>query len=528
MRPVFGWMLCFAAVCAIGAAALAQQRFTSTTSLLTLDVSALDRDGKPVTDLGPGDLVVTLNGEHQSVRSMVFLATRTTRAAAASGPGAGLPASPPPAEAAASNAEPDPRLLVVMVDDLSIFPTESKGLLVAAERFVDAIPPRDWVGLATTSGIGTVNPSLDRAPMLAKLRHTFGRMDDPRRESQTYVGLMDALLVDQGSETQLRQILQDLCDLPVTTSKNLGQILAENRCAHEVERQARSNATFARNTTRNQLDAYAAVIKAMASAPGVKQLVVLTGGVALAPRDSADFIPVAKAAAAAGVQITMMMEEPDDSDLSFRYAGQLAKDQRQMLQQAQTLAELTGGQFFRVVGQADRFYQRVLTATSAVYRIGVDVPAAVPSDGQYTVKIAVNRPGVKAFASRYAVPPLPPVAVSPDEQVTRAIRTGQPLYAVPVRMSAEVVTPEGGAQLAIRISLDVPGHTPAPLSGMFGMIGPDQRLVSGRLNLILAADGTSYHQDILVPAVAATYDIRVAVADGSGAVGAVAQKVVVK
>jgi hypothetical protein len=436
---------------------------------------------------------------------------------------------PAAAALAGSSSEPDPRLLVVMVDDLSISPTESKGLLVAAERFVDAIPPRDWVGLATTSGIGTVNPSLDRAPMLANLRHAFGRMNDPRRESQTYVGLMDALLVDQGSETQLRQLLQDLCDLPVTTSKNMGQILAENRCAHEVERQARSNATFARNNTRNQLDAYAAVIKAMASAPGVKQLVVLTGGVALAPRDSADFIPVARAAAAAGVQITMMMEEPDDSDLSVRYAGQLAKDQRQMLQQAQTLAELAGGQFFRVVGQADRFYQRVLTSTSAVYRIGVDVPAAVPPDGQYTVKIVVNRPGVKAFASRYAAPPLPPLAVSPDEQVTRAIRTGQPLYAVPVQMSAEVVTPEGGAQLAIRVSLDVPGNTPAPLSGMFGMIGPDQRLVSGRLNLILAADGASYHQDILVPAVAAaTYDIRAAVVDGSGAVGAVAQKIVVK
>ena len=370
-----------------------------------------------------------------------------------------------------------------MVDDVSIYPTDSKGLLVAAERFVDSIPPRDWLGLVTTSGLTTVNPSPDRTLLLTKLKRTFGRMDDPRRQSRPPVGLMEALLADQ-SEVALRDLLQKHCQFPVSMSR--AQILVD-QCANEVQRRARANAAFARNNTRNQIGTYAAVIKAMASAPGVKELVILTGGIALTPRDSDDFIPVAKAAAAAGVQITILMEEPDDVDLSL--PGTAVDDQRQMLQQAQTLADMSGGQFFRVIGQADRFYQRILISASAVYRVGVDLPKHLPSDGQYTVNVVVNRPGVKALASRYASPPPPPVSMTSEEKMKHAIRTGALSYDVPVHMSAEIVPPQRGAQMAIRVVVEVPGETPGPISSMFGIVGPDRQLKSGRQALVRSTDG---------------------------------------
>lgn len=510
----------------ISAALSAQQTFRSTTSLLVLDVSVLDRDGNPVTDLTPEDLVVSLSGEKVPVRAMVFLAThRASAMTTARHPATEFQPTSAPTALVGSAAEPDPRLFVLMVDDISIYPTESKGLLVAAERFVDSIPRRDWVGLTTTSGPTTVNPSPDRTLLMTRLKQTFGQMNDPRRQSQPYVGLMEALLADQ-SATALLDLIQKHCPLPPSMSR--AQILV-NECAHAVERRARDNAAFARNNTRNQLDTYAAVIKRMASAPGVKELVILTGGIALTPRDSVDFIPVAKAAAAAGVQITILMEEPDDADVSVPIAGrQLADDQRQMLQQAETLAEMSGGQFFRVIGQADRFYQRILISASAIYRVGVDLPKTLPSDGHYTVKVVVNRPGVTAFASRYASPPPPPVSMTPEEKLKHAIRTGELSYAVPIQMSAETVPPQPGSPMAIRVVVEVPGETPGPVSGIFGIVGPDHQLKSGHRDLVRSADGTSYHLDFLVPVGTGTYDLRFAVADATGAVGAVGQKVVVK
>jgi hypothetical protein len=377
----------------------------------------------------------------------------------------------------------------------------------------------------------TVNPSIDRAPLMAKLRHSFGWMNDPRRDRRPFVGFMDALEVDGGSQAALRNLIETACGLPrsIMVSRTLSQLLAENSCANEVQRRAMETAAFARIQTRNQLSKLVDVINAMASAPGVKQLVILSGGVALRPAESADFVPVAQAAAAAGVQLTIMMEEPDDRDLSHPAAGAHAMDQRQMMQQAQTLAEFSGGQFFRVIGQADRFYQRVLVSASAIYRLGVDLPTIVPQDGNYKIEVTIKRPGVKVHASRYAAPPPPPkIALTPDEQMTDAIKTGTPSYALPVQMSAEVVPAQGASPSAIRVSLAVAGDVPGPISCIFGMVGPDQVLKSGRRDLPRSRDGKTFHLDFLVPATVGTYDLRFAAADASGAVGSTTQQVVVK
>lgn len=429
MRNFLRWTLILAVALCIASATLpARQTFTSSTSLLTLDVSVLDRDGNPVTGLTPEDFIVTLNNEKQPVRTMVWLATeRHSTAENARVPSAASSTPAAPAVADVSR-EPDPKLLVILVDDKSIYPTESKGLFVAAERFVDAIPSRDWVGLASTSGLTTVNPSLDRASLIQNLQHAFGGMDDPRRQSELvgpYIGLMDALEAD-ASGTSLLDLIQRACAVRPGT-KTLAQLIAENSCASDIDKQVRTSATFARVNTRNQLDTYAAVIQAMASAPGVKQLVILTGGIALRPSDSLDFIPVAKAAAAAGVQITMLMEEPDPAE-------QTTSDQRRMLQQAETLAEMSGGQLFHVIGQADRFYQRILTSSSAVYRIGVELGKTVPIDGNYKVSVTVKRPGARVLASRYAAPPAPTIAAAPDEPARRARANGESLDAKPTPM----------------------------------------------------------------------------------------------
>jgi hypothetical protein len=341
---------------------------------------------------------------------------------------------------------------------------------------------------------------------------------------------MDSLEVVNGSGAALRNVIEISCQIPpnIMASKTLAQLMADYDCASDVQRRARDNAAVARVNTRTQLDTYAAVIKAMASAPGVKQLVILTGGIALLPQDALDLVPIAKAAAAAGVQLTILMEEPDEADLSIRSPRAYAKDQRRLMQQVQTLAEMSGGQFFRVIGQADRFYGKVLTSASAIYRLGVDLPKSVPPDGNYNLVVTVNRPGVRVLASRYAVPPPPKVALTPEERMKHAITTGELSYAVPIQMMAEVVAPEGARPAAIRVTIDLPGGTPGPVAGIFGIVGPDQQLKSGRRDLVRSTDGKTYHLDILVPATPGTYDLRFAATDASGAMGSATQKVVVK
>jgi hypothetical protein len=198
-----------------------------------------------------------------------------------------------------------------------------------------------------------------------------------------------------------------------------------------------------------------------------------------------------------------------------------------MMQQAQTLAEMSGGQFFRVVGQADRFYRRVLTSASAIYRLGVELPKSPSADGNYTVAVTVTRPRVRVLASRYAAAPATKAALTPEEEMSHAITTGEPRYAIPVQMVAAVVPAKGSLPAGIRVSIDVPGTLSGPISGILGVIEPDGALKTSRHDLTRSGDGRTYIRDLLVPASPGTYVLRFAVVDASGAVGSIARIVVV-
>jgi len=108
---------------ALGAAVLSAQApqtptFRSTTSLVLVDVSVLDQDGRPVPGLGPDDFQVKLNGQVRPVKAVTY----EEAAAKAAPPVAGSTSVAVPA---ATNVKPagDPRVSSSWVS----WATESSG-----------------------------------------------------------------------------------------------------------------------------------------------------------------------------------------------------------------------------------------------------------------------------------------------------------------------------------------------------------------------------------------------------------------
>jgi len=99
-------------------------------------------------------------------------------------------------------------------------------------------------------------------------------------------------------------------------------IIAEYQCAGDVASEARRTAAMTRNTTARQLEAYLQVIKAMSRAGGIRHLVLLSDGLGITLVQD-EMGPVSKAAASAGVQISVLAEEPDInlSDMGRRALG---------------------------------------------------------------------------------------------------------------------------------------------------------------------------------------------------------------
>jgi hypothetical protein len=377
----------------------------------------------------------------------------------------------------------------------------------------------------------TVNPTQDRAELMKRLRRAQGNLFDPRDSAaaindHVFVGTMEALQYDDGARGVMLTILERECGIKNASAKRLEQWMADNPCAEAADRSARMIAKLARRNAADQLLAIEAAIRAMAAAEGIKHLVVATGGIGVT-HNVVDFIPVAKAAAAAGVQLSVMAEEPD-FDMGAVGGRAREQDDRAMMSAMQTMTDMAGGQFYRVIGQAERFYDRVLKSASAVYRLGVELPPDIAAGASVSVEVEVPRRGATVHASHHAAAPLPPPPPpSTDEQMRRAIEKGTPAYAVPVQLDYDVRR-DDPAQTALHVVITVPATVAGPLSGVFGIVDDAGRLKSGKRALSRRADGSAYELDLLVPVDPGTYRLRFAVSDANGAVGATEAKVIVR
>jgi VWFA-related protein len=489
--------------------------FRSTTSLVLVDVSVLDQDGRPVSGLGPDDFEVRLNGQVRPVTTVTY-----EEAAAKAAPRAAAPTNGAVPAATNTKAEGDPRVFVVMVDDLSITPARGKSLFFAAARFVAGLPASDAVGLTTSSRTTMVNPTFDHAAIATALEHSVGEMIDPTQIPGPAMGLQEGINIANGDQQALAAVVARDC-MPTIGVINV------QACREQIVQKAHTVGGVVQNTTGRQLQSYLDMINALQVVPGLKQLVILTDGMALAthPDSSVLLEPLAKAAAAAGVQLSVLSSEPDGVDLSQNgdslHGVDKMADERALRSSVQTIAEMTGGTYYNVIGLADPTLARVALASSALYQLGVS-----PADGgtpgrDYALAVHVRRPGVTVRANRRAVSPAAASVVSVDTQVKEAIGAGTPFFGVPLSVGTARRRGDSLGQIIVDASLDVPGTIRGPLTVAFAL-GDQKGLVrSGRTTLAAPTDIGDYRAVLSLPIAPGAYRLRFAVVDGDQKVGSV-------
>jgi VWFA-related protein len=549
--------------CVVAAQVQQTSVFKGGVSLVTVDVSVLDRDGKPVAGLTANDFDVKLGGKTSPVRTVDYLQVT----AKADVP---LQAQAQQTQVVTNGAPPknDSRAFVLLVDDLSFDAIRGKAMFAAAGRFVSSLPATDYVGFTTSSQSRTVNPTTDRSAILNALRTAVGEFMDPRALNfgagqgsgsgstnvQHVVSIAEAVEIDKGSDAMFKTVVARECfgGDQSAVAGSLLTLIADNSCVSDVQNMARRTAAMTRQTVARQVQAYLGVLNAMRAAPGIKHLLIVSDGLALYD-DVSGLTPVARAAAEAGVQLSVLMEEPDmrlsDSTTKFDAnspnsttfaaadGGMMAarrNDDKAFAAGVETLAEITGGNFYRVVGSPDPFFDKIAVASSAVYRLGVEPPSDTKPGKDFTLMVTTRRPDLVVHANRHAVAPDPSVAasgsgagsgskpaapVSVDDQLKTAISNGRVLYGVPVTVAAALRKTNNAATIDVGVSVQIPAAVKGPLVTMFGLVDDNGNTRSGRRALDPSPDGSDFLMSFAIPVAPGHWRVRVAVADAEGHVG---------
>jgi VWFA-related protein len=515
--------------------------FRSTTSLVLVDVTVLDKDGKPVPGLTADDFQVKLDGQVRPVRAVTYeqIATPLAAPVAVEEPDASVASTRVQTNGVAPPPAPRRRVIVIMVDDLSLTPARGKGMFAAAARFVGTLPPMDLVGYTTTSQLASMNPTTDHLAVQVALPRLVGQLDDPRQLPGPAVGIDEGIEIRGGDSVQLDQVIIRDCYPGVTPPSD--QVIENSACGEDVGRKARQVGAVAEATARRQIQSYLEAVAALHDVPGLKQLVVISDGLALPRRTQVAVAldPLAKTAAAAGVQVTVLSEEPSGADaedtdhmlggraaaglvLTGQLAGQIRRaDDLSLRQGVQTVADLTGGTYYQVVGVPDPFFQKVALATSALYELGVEAPDKSAPGRDFALAVHMNRGGLTARANRHALVPEPTAPVPIETQLNQAVAAGTPLYGIPISLGTSIRRGPSNAEVAVNLDVEMPAATPGPLTLVFGLADAMGLIRQGRKTIDAPAGGGDYRVSMAVPVATGSYRMRLAVADANGALGSV-------
>jgi VWFA-related protein len=159
MRPI-------AIALAIGCIAAAQPTFRSGVELVTIDVVATDRSGKPVHNLKAADFELFEDGKSQPIRTFQFIDASVAPVDAVLPPGI-----------VTNDVEPG-GIFALVLDEIGYYVTEVQDVRRAAARFLNgALQPHDHIAVVRSGADSGFTLTTDRAQALDMIQQATGRRD---------------------------------------------------------------------------------------------------------------------------------------------------------------------------------------------------------------------------------------------------------------------------------------------------------------------------------------------------------------
>ncbi len=507
-RVVMGLVVAASLMAAALPTAGQQPTFRSGVDLVTVDATALGSEGQPLTDLGPDDFRLTVDGRPRRLLSAQFVSqaareSRSLRLASSH---------------FTSNQDEDPgRLVVVAVDEAHMRRLEGRPGLRAAESFIDKLDASDRVAVIGLARLGALDFTRDRLALRRRLAGLTGQTDPVFQ--QFNLGLSEALEIADGGRARLADAVLRECGRALTEYVNLARAADDtgggrDACPEQVEQEARAMAQHAHIQARISLSALEALIVSLKDIPGPKTIVVLSEGMVADPR-RVDLAKVAAEAQAARVTIyALHLEVPTFEAAQDRVSPTFVRDLQVRGDGLARIAGAARGAVFRLVGSDPRPFERIARELSGYYLLAFE-PLETERDGRaHRIQVSLARGGGELRARPgFTLPAAPASAQARDARLVSLLRATSLSTELAVRVATYAYAEPTSDHVRVVVSAEagVGGRT-AP-SARLGFVLIDAGGVIAATAVHDAADGR-YSFSASVPA--GGYLLRVGAIDALG------------
>jgi VWFA-related protein len=466
-------------------------RFQSGVEVVTVDVTVVDGEGRPVLGLRPEDFTVRVDDEVRRVLTAQFISVAPAAARSRTDRDT-RSATPLPAPYSANDTAGG-RLILLAIDQ----PNIRRGGVIPyrkdINRFLDGLQASDRVGVIAL-GVGAVSVPLttDRQRVRQAVEKAVGGIPYP------------PLAADKTSGEQtveiLKNVLLELADVDAPKTLILmSEGLVFNEYRHllgELERAAARSRTIIYGL---RLDARVNDIsrKTQDTALGPD----LTEPVAATPRGggrSQGASGVVPDAGAAGVSL-------EAGPAEGLYSA----------------AAVTGGSVFTAVMTADHVFDRVRTEISGYYLLGVEADPSHKDGKPHSITVDVGRGGVTVRSRRQLIANRPPASRTPEEALLPAFSSPTPIAALPMRVASFAMRGPGGKDVQLMIHAEVGADYTEQKTVVLGFViaGAGDKVVQRRagnstLRPSIPGEASALQMTTSVNLPPGDYTMKLAVADG--------------
>jgi VWFA-related protein len=483
--------------------------FRSRVDLVTVDVTVLDRAGRAIETLSPGDFSLKVDGSPRRVLSAEYVPYRTAASSAQ-----------PEVSATSNEHVATGRVILMAVDQGNIRRTEGRVALRAAAAFLDTLDSADRVAAVALDDVAAISFTDDHRSVKRALTRLTGR--GVRMATEFKLGLAEALAVADGNRSRLDQLVLRECGQPLGRLQNMERLATgdgmRDPCPTHIEQQARMVAHNARSQGAESLDALQRLLRRLEDMDGPKTLVLLSEGLIAEPQ-RVDLTELAALAQKARVSIyVLQLDSPVADAASDRLSPTLADDFRVRADGLARVAGAGGGALLQLVGADTEPFARILRELSGYYLLAFEVTPADRDGRAHRIGIRVGRSGATVRARpAFRAPPAPTTPVSTEDRLVQLLRAPRLATELPLRLGILKAKADDGAGVQSQITIEAGG---VDVDATYAAVIVDTRGV-----VVTSATQRSTSGRLAFPATLpeGRYLLRAAAIDASGRAGSVEQ-----